>query len=79
MAAVPQDVQVMAEEGQGPAGHRQFGSLELEGQPSSLPAGGRACLLQPVLPFSAAQLLADRITQELQASAVLHLCPTPSL
>ena len=59
----------MAEEGHGVAPPRQFGSLELEGQASSLPAGGRACLIQPVLPFSAAELLDNGITQELHASA----------
>ena len=69
MAAVPQDAQSMAEEGQGFAPPRQFGSLELEGQPSGLPAGGRTCLIQPVSPFSAAELLNDRIAQELLASA----------
>ena len=69
MPAVLQDVQVMAEEGHGVAPPRQFGSLELEGQPSGLPAGGPTCLIQPVSPFSAAELLNDRIAQELLASA----------
>ena len=90
MAAVPQDVQVMAEEGQGPAPPRQFGSLELEGQPSGLSAGERACLILPVLPFclrrAAGRLLdmQDRTGAACFCSgcvrkSCIHSSPTPSL
>ena len=81
----------MAEEGQGPAPPRQFGSLELEGQPSGLSAGERACLILPVLPFclrrAAGRLLDDAGShRSCYASAAgcvrkscIHSSPTPSL
>ena len=86
MLAVPQDVQIMAEEGQGSAPPRQFGSLELEGQPSGLPAGECAYLILPVSPSSAAGLLdmqdgagAAQCCSGSMRKSCLHVSPTPSL
>ena len=68
MGAVPQDLQVMAEEGHGVAPPRQFGSLELEGQPSGLPAGERACLTLPSCPAWQQGGWTCDMAQELHAS-----------
>ena len=86
MAAVLQDVQIMAEEGHGRAPPRQVGSLELEGQPSGLPAGEHARLTLPGSPISAAGQLD---TQDQSGAACfcsgcarksgLHFSPPPSL